>query len=429
MSTRTAPLGIERISETLVNTWSMEGHTGLTISSLYPDDVQSRVECWQDIVLELNRRLAFFENETAEKIEMMKEPLKRELRRAAMELQEMIRWNEIVERQRDEAKRQLPPRENEIENLQNTLDCEIQHHFAARDELRMLKEAYHQEIQQWEDQLAAERQARTSSMKQLDAEIADLKMRRVRAEQLMEDQKKSLEWKDEVINKYKRELSRAESAADKFERQAESLQRQLNHSVEERQREKDSAEAKLQSTVQVLTEQHQLGMAAVDQARKRERTRHAVELEQKDAELSDLCLQHAAVLTNQREELEERMRQELELAHTNTREVMDTLYATETALGETKRMLRQEKEAHTENVERLTDRLGRIDAEWSFRLGEVSQALEASQIRYQKEEASSTELRAQISAIEQDHWKYQTIDKTAGPHIYYERAGLTALAL
>ena len=50
----------------------------------------------------------------------------------------------------------------------------------------------------------------------------------------MEDRPNPLQ----VINKYKRELSVVEQKADKFERQAESLQRQLTHSLEEREREK-----------------------------------------------------------------------------------------------------------------------------------------------------------------------------------------------
>jgi len=350
-------------------------------------------------------------------MEMVKEPLKRELRRAAMEMQELIKWNEILERQRDEAKRQLPPLEAETERLQNTLDGEVQHHLQTRDELRMLKDTYHKEIQQWKDQLDVERKSRNKSMKQLDSEIADLKVRRARAEELMEDQKKSLEWKDEVINKYKRELSVVEQKADKFERQAESLQRQLTHSLEEREREKEVAEAKLQSTIDMLTEQHQLVVDSMNEARAREQVRHARELADKDVELEDQRVRHAAAMKAQKEEIEALMQELIDEEKAKTAVVSDALDATKRALADTKKQLAQSKQAHADEVGQLNARLAKIDKEWGFRVGEVKRELQASQIRVSKEAELSGALRSKIDTIEQNHWQYQAIDKTAGPHL------------
>jgi len=416
-ATRTAPLDIQRMQNNLHSTWEMEGRTGWSTSSRYPDNVQSRMECWQDIVLELERRLGWFEHEAAEKIALAKEPLKRELRRVADEMQELIKWNEAVERQRDAAKAQLPPLEEEVERLQVCLSDEASNHLATRDDLRVLKERYHADIQQWKEQLEKERQARNAALKQHETEIADLQARRIRAEELMEDQKKSLEWKEEVITKYKRDLTASEIASDKHQHHADSLQRQLTHLQDERERDKELAQVKLDTTVKMLNEQHQLAVDSLNEARARMEARHKNELAEKDAQLEDERLQHSAELQALRAELEADKAQAVEAEQARTAVVESALEACRQRLAEEKRALAQSRQAHADEVAQLKARLAKIDKSWEFKLAEVKRELDAMTLRYNKSEHHGSGLRQKIADIESDHWEYQSIDKTAGPHI------------
>jgi len=414
---RTQCLDTIRLGDTLRDSWEMEGYTGWSTGALYPDNIRSRMESWKDIVVELEKRLAWFEHEAYDKIELAKEPLKRELRRVLAELQELIRWNQIIERQRDDAKRQLPPVEGEVERLQVALHKEVSHHLETRDELRLLKESYHAEIQQWKDQLEGERKARQNCQRQQDAEIEDLKARRNRAEELLEDQKQSLIWKDEVIGKYKAQLTDAQQTADKFERKAESLQRQLDHSIEEREQEKAMAEIKLQSSLEHLKEQHATVIANLNEMKKRTQERHESELADKDAEREDLRYQLTVAMSELEKRLLAEMKEAVENEKAKTATVTAALEAAKRHLSEEKRAHEKTRQAYSEQVSMLEGRLAKIDKQWGFKLGEVQRELQTMTIKYEKSDQHGMSLRSKIADIEHDHWQYQSLDRTAGPHI------------
>jgi len=329
---RTAALDVQSLTDTL-STFETEGRTGWCVAQQYPDNIRTRMEAWQDIVLELDRRLAWFEYSGEEKIALVKEPLKRELRRVVAEMQESIKWSENMERQRNAAKAKLPPLEGEIARIQATLNEEVKNHLATREDLRTFKEQHYTEIQQWKETLATERRARDQSLQQHAAEIHDLQERRRRAEELLEDQKKSLEWKDEVIAKYKAKLTAAEDEVDAGRRKVEGLERQVKYAAEELEREKVAAAATLASTVAMLKEQHQLEIDAINEARARDKLRHQRELQEKDDQMANERAVMQMKMTELRKKLEAEKKKAIEAEEAKTRAVARELQECQTNLA------------------------------------------------------------------------------------------------
>jgi len=395
----------------------MEGSFGWCVAEkVYPDQARARIEAWQEIVIELQRRLAWFEAEANEKIEMAKEPLKRELQRVLKEVQQLLHWSTLLETERDEARARVGPLESECAQLQDSLSGELSAHVQTRQELAALKKRYHSELAQWKAQLDSERAARNAMIERHEAEIADLMQRRKRTEELLADQKKSLEFKDTLMVQLKAELTASEVRADALDHQVDSMERKLRHAQEQLVAERQMAAHQLEERTTMLDQAHQLEIDALNGVRANDKDRHDAEVDALKATFATQAATHVEAMEKLKIQMEAQKEAAVSVERQAAAALREKAEQLSRELFDSKRALQVEKAARFEDVRTLQSELDTERQESARQLDQIKQDSALAVLRLRNAEETNSKLMAKISAIEDNHWDYVSAQKTAGPH-------------
>jgi len=402
--------------QSTLDRFPIEGPYGWCVADKYPQPARSRIAAWQEVVVELQRRLAWFEYEANDKLELAKEPLKRELTRVLEEMQQLMHWNSLLETERDEARGKLVPLESEVSQLEQSLSAELTAHIETRSELSALKKRYHADLAQWEDQLSAERRARNAALERHEAEIADLQQRRKRAEELLNEQQRSLESKSKQMIETQTRLTASELKVDSAEHRADQLERKLEYADQAMKQEKARVAKQLEEQAQMLRQAHQLEIDTLNGIRQQEKDRHDAQVDELKACMATQAQAHVKELSKLRSDLEARKAEAVESEQQIAEELRQQMKGLVAKLAAQVEALRAEKLAHSSDLAKLEAQLHTLQQENSELLNDKQKELNILLAKLQKEEESSARLRTKIAGIEEDHWNYVSSSRTAGPH-------------